>query len=58
MVNAEKPHTYKELDPEERKAVRVASRWKDTNCIADKVYSALGKVGKFARATLKTMKRN
>lgn len=50
-VNAEKPRTYAELNPEERRRVENASSWKDKNRVADKVYSALNKVGQFPAAS-------
>ena len=50
-VNAEKPRTYAELKPEEKRRVANASSWKDANRIPDKVYSALNKVGKFPAAS-------
>ena len=50
-VNAEKPRTFAELKPEERRRVENASSWKDSNRIPDKVYSALNKVGQFPAAS-------
>ena len=49
-VNARKPHTYEELNQEEKKCVETASLWKDTNRIADRVYSSLANVGTFPAA--------
>ena len=49
-VNARKPHTYEELNQEEKKRVETASLWKDTNRIADRVYSSLANVGTFPAA--------
>ena len=46
-VNARKRNTYDNLNPEEKRRVRIASLWKDSNRVSDKVYSSLAQVGKF-----------
>ena len=46
-VKAEKPRTYAELNPGERRRVENASSWKDKNRVPDKVYTALNKIGQF-----------
>jgi hypothetical protein len=43
-VNAERPNTYQNLTPAEKKRVKRSSHWKDRHRVSDKCYSELAKV--------------
>ena len=43
IVNAERPHTYENLNRAEKTRVAQTSQWKDLNRVSDRVYSSLAK---------------
>ena len=49
-VNAEKPHRYDELNDDERRRVKLASRWKDKERMSDRGQSTLSHCGRLPPA--------
>ena len=50
-VNAEKPNTYETLNDDERRRVKLASRWKDKERVSDRGQSKLSHVGDLPAAS-------